>query len=190
MIYEFFGLPGSGKSYIAEREFGYAAKSFSSISQRLIKYFLVALYEVMHPIRSAVFILAIIRETQHNRKLMMHKLKFLYLNAEAREQAASFKREGVVDEGLVNYLLSLYERKISTKDVQSLLKRIPKKRTIYIVNANFEARKKRMKNRNRIPRASFGKEYAKEREEILEHNFDVIKQLIKKSFTYKEITNN
>ena len=189
MMVEFFGLPGSGKSYIAEKEFGYVAKPFKSFVSRIKKYYLLAFYEALHPIRSAVFIIAIIKETKHNRKLLLHKIKFLYFNAEAREMAASLKKNGIIEEGLVNYLLSLYERKILADDVRPLLKRIPKNRTIYIINADKKTRQKRMKDRNRTPRNSFGEDYLKKRQLILEHNFEVIKKLIKETFTYKEIYN-
>lgn len=190
MIIEFFGLPGSGKSHIAEKEFGYIEKPYSTILDRIRKYSLVALYETMHPIRSAAFFIAIVRETRDNAPLLMHKLKFLYLNAEAREQAGQFKKEGVIDEGLVNYLLSLYERKISEKDVNSIVKRIPKKRMVYIINASKSVREKRMLERKRNPRSIFGESYLAERESVLEHNYEVIKGVIKKNFTYKEISND
>lgn len=174
MITEFFGLPGSGKTHVMRERFGVSDRDFKSIQDRLYKYVLVLWFVVLHPRTFTSFLTKTIKETRHNRPLLLHKMKFLFFNACARARVGS-KDKMVVGEGLIQYLLSLFEQKISSADLVPFAQFV-RLRRIIIVEAPREVREKRMVERKRVPRSKFGAEYVASRREIEEQNYEVIKR--------------
>lgn len=192
MIHEFIGLPGAGKSYMAEKVARERGLMMGEIRGRGEAYKLAVIFSFLHPFFSIKLLFNLIKENYKNIKLLKHKLMTLVLLVMARELKA---REGtmIIETGFFQLLLSLYERPISQSDINWCLPWLRKSPyTIYIVNAEKETRQKRMLARGRVPRSGLAGNQAKLDEwlELLEHNFKVVSEVIKKNFKYELIQNN
>jgi len=118
-----------------------------------------------------------VRETRRDIPLLVHKVKFLLFNAFAREEAVSSQKQQVVGEGLINYLLTMFERRVLDMDLAPFASFV-RTRVVIIVEAPREVRERRMQERGRVPRSTFGPEYETARRGIEEHNYNVIKQFL------------
>lgn len=211
MIYEFFGLPGAGKTFCARKCAEKTNIPLIEIHGRFQLYFWATLFACIHPKIFFVILQKMIEENGGDTatafllvQLFGHKMRNLSLRAIAKEGKALFEKNAVIDEGLTQTLLYIFERKIEEKDISFLLCLFPK-RTICIVTANTETRKSRMKIRGRIPREFLNREYRgrlssmyvshkdayRERKwfPTIEHNFNVVVSMAKKAFPCKEIRN-
>jgi|SRR3989344_2330894 len=189
---EFFGLPGSGKSYLADKKSNEEGLKILKIHNRFEKYFFALLFFVLHPFFFLFFIKKIVEETKNNPSLLRHKIFFLYFDVAAKDMKSRIRgRQTINDQGIFQFILSIYERKINQEDLCVYRKYLKRDQYfIYIVETDHEIRKKRMQDRRRIPRKVFGEEYVKRWSEISEHNFVIIKDFILANFEYKVLTNN
>jgi len=188
MIYEFFGLPGSGKTFLAMRFSKENKIPLIEINSRTEKYFWVALFVCAHPMLFFLLLKKIIKENKNDSALFRHKTLFLCLRTIAKEGKSFFKRDAVIDEGLYQALLYLFERKVQKSEL-ACFSPLFKRRTARIVVANADTRRERMQSRGRVPRAFLNNAYRERWFPILDHNFDVISGWIKENFSYKEINN-
>lgn len=214
MITEYFGLPGSGKTYLAQKFSQEHRVPLIEVSGRLQKYFWALIFVCARPRTFFFFLKEMIKENGRDAvtafflvRLFNHKVHNLYLRAIAKEGKAFFRRNAVVDEGLFQILLYIFERKIEKEDLISFASLL-RGRVCYIVMANAETRGKRMRDRGRTPRAFMAEAY-KGREKdwspiyahmkdayrdqrwfpMLEHNGAMIAGWIKENFPHKEINN-
>jgi shikimate kinase len=192
MIHEFIGLPGAGKSYMAEklaRERGFKQ---GEISSRAEMYKLALIFALQHPGFFTRLLFVLIKENYKNTKLLKHKLMTLVLLVVAREFKAG--KDGVmIETGFFQLLLSLYEREIKSGDINWCLNWLKKRSyVLYIIEATSEIRMKRIQERGRIPRGGVVTENKKRAEwfALLEHNFEIISEMIKENFKYELIQNN
>jgi hypothetical protein len=192
MIINFFGLSGAGKTYYSIKSFIDHKYKVIKINNRFEKYFFVFIFFFIHPVSSVFLIKATISENINNKRLLIYKIKHLLFLVLARQGKSSFYGDVVVDDGLFQFLLIIFERKISYNDLAPFRNFLKDKKTIaYIVEANRETRLARMEKRNRFPRRSiFGKEYFYKWLEVEEYNYIIIKEFIMKNFDYKIINNN
>lgn len=191
MIYELFGLPGSGKSYMARQisqSKEIAEIGITSTKERMVR---AVLFMFFHPFFSARLITIFIKENYKSPKLLKHKLATIVLEIMAREQKA--KHGMMIETGFFQLLLSIYERKIQDQDIAPVLRWLQKRGyMVYVIEANRETREQRIQQRGRIPRggvvtdahqlaAWFG---------LLEENFETLKRGIIKDFQYEIIQND
>ena len=178
MIYEFIGLPGSGKTYHAQRlssEIG--APMIGALSRK--DRFLGALCFATHrPLVVMRLVRELFCETHVSAALLWHKLFFLLGNALARESVAMRFETAVIDEGLAQYIYSLYEHRITVRDIQRYfdIVKLPEERTVTIIEASDNIRHERMAARGRVPRSAFGLSYGESWEEVLSSNHRLIAQ--------------
>lgn len=192
MIYEFIGLPGAGKSYMAEKLARERGLKQGEIRGQGEVYKLAVIFSFLHPFFCINLFFNLAKENYKNIKLLKHKLMTLVLLVMARELKA---REGnmIIETGFFQLLLSLYERRIKPSDINWCLNWLKKRPyAIYIVDADSQTRMKRMQERGRVPRAALMGDKAKLDEwlALLEHNFKTISEIIKKNFKYELIQNN
>jgi len=189
MIAEFFGLPGSGKTLLAKRFSKENRIPIIEINSRIEKYFWAVFFVCTHPVLFFLLLKKIIKENKNDSALLRHKALFLCLRAIAKEGKSFFKRDAVIDEGLYQTLLYIFERKIK-KDELASYRTLFKKRTVHIIVAGVDTRMERMQSRGRVPRVFLNNAYRERWFPVLEHNFYVITVWIKENFSYEETYND
>jgi len=190
MIYEFFGLPGAGKSFLSvvfSQSTGYKLISIGSLRERN---FYFTCFCLLHPWETFILLYLLAKENINNIDLFKHKLRELFIEVLACEQKANRERNAIVDFGLAQFAISLFERKVDSRDLFFLVKILkPEKFFIKIVDCPVEVRKERMNKRGRIPRSSFGEEYVRMITPIWEYNYLQVRSFYLKNFKC-EIINN
>lgn len=190
-IVEFVGLSGAGKSYVADKVS--LEKKIDFLNEiNISKKFELLQFITHHPFFFIRLILKLIKENIHNLKLLKHKLINIFLPMLARIQFAEAQKDIIVEFGIFQFLLSLYEKKIDLRELKWIKKYLNnKKYFIYLVEANRETRLERMRRRGRVPRQGLmPEEDLKKWLDILEHNYIVIKEFIKSNFKYEIVENN
>jgi len=190
MIIELFGLPGSGKTYLADKIFQTQKIRLAKINNFWERYLLIILFVILHPFILGKLLTLIAAENKKDKFLLKHKLKNLLPSTIAQEQKARFMKKSLIDPGFFQFFLTIYERKITSDDLHWISKYFNRHYKILIIEADDKIRKKRMSNRDRVPRIGLGQEYVDGWFEILEHNFLIIKEYIKNNFKYEIIKNN
>lgn len=180
-IIEFFGLPGAGKTS--------QAVSPVLIRRKLSCWFFDSLFLWRHPFNFIYLYRLLIRESKFNRSLLSHK-KHLFSLSLAKEMKAQLSfHDSAIDDGLLQFLLSLYERKITELEAKALLNCIDKNRIIAIVEASESQRLAWMKKRGRIPRFFLGEDYLTSWSLILNYNYQIFKNILLQDFSVKIIKN-
>jgi hypothetical protein len=187
MIYEIIGLPGSGKtSFSKELILTKRRIKYIQISNTKDKIFYNLIFMIENPVSYYYLLFKTIRENYFNLRLLKYKLtKFLFRNIAKYQKSKSYKMDSIIDEGLIYYIFSLYERKISKNEIIKSLYFLPlNKIYLIILETNDKIRYKRMKQRKRIPRKIFGKKYQEEFLEILDYNGKKIIEILKRIRKY------
>jgi len=101
-----------------------------------------------------------ILEGRHSFRLLRHKIHLLgeYIARSEKARIESKNEKVILDEGLAQYGLSLYEQNISEKDACKYIDKFVNKnnKVEIIISCNETDRIERMKERKRIPRAYMG----------------------------------
>ena len=148
------------------------------------------IYACLRPVTFFTFLKEVFKENRHSGALLRHKARVLHINAMAKEGRALFSREDVIlDEGLFQALLSIYEREITARDI-ARFSRILKRRKVYMVHASLSRREERMRARGRAPREFMGEAYQDDWFPTLERNFSIIASWIKENSPHEEIYND
>jgi hypothetical protein len=194
MLIEFIGLPGGGKTSLANYQSKLLEIPLVNIHNRGEKILYSFLFLVKHPRLFFFFLRNIIKETKHYPYLLKHKFLFLFIRAIAKEKKAQKYPSCIIDEGLLQFtFFSLYERIISESEVEILIKRISNlsDRDIFIIKAPKRLRRLRMEKRKRVPRSSFGLDYKTTYHNYMENNSIIAnKILINKKRVYVIYNNN
>ncbi len=189
IIFQFFGLPGAGKTFYFE-EINKNIKPIY-IKEKRNKVFFTILFFIFNPLTTIFYIKIIIKENKHNRKILYYKIFKLFIDTVANEQKAFLNKESVIiDQGIILFLMSIYERKIKEGELEIFLPYLRKNYFIYIIIASKKIRQKRMEARKRIPRSRIGRNYAISMQKIFKENEPIIINFIKKNFPYKIIENS
>ncbi len=195
MIIEFFGLSGAGKTYLRKKISRENNYKVILIRGRLEKYLFVGLFFIFHPRISSFLLYKLLIENHNNKYLLIYKIKFLFFEMIAREQKAMFrskikKDNLIIDEGVLQFIIAIYERKINDKDLESFGKLLSDKYIIYIISADKKIRTSRLEARGKYPRGKFGTDYINKWLEISDYNGGIISNYIKENYRYKLINNN
>jgi len=179
MIIELYGLPGAGKTTLAKKmkkEGFFVVEYPSGQGKKTIRYIF------KHPIMTLFWLREILLETIKTRTWSLLKFKIaLVMNTFGKLEIAkkSAKNKIIVDEGLFQRILSIYETKKSFKKLSNIIKKnIPQPDLIVIVKSDFEKfmRYKDVKN----IRTHLGPKYLNRWFEAVNHNYKNIVKVIKK----------
>jgi hypothetical protein len=161
MRIEIVGLPGSGKTYLSRIKSNNFDIEFIRAGRSLKKYFFCLLFIFHNPFLFFEFLFLLIKENKKDPFLFKYKL-YLFSNALSREGQALRREEYIIDEGMFHFAFAFYERQINDKDLRLFLKfykRI-KKRKILLLEVQEKTRRKRLEERQRVPRLALGGHYA------------------------------
>lgn len=181
-IIELVGLPGSGKTTWAQSQsFPFFPNGKYTRTERFAA---LLLFKITHPIVFLRLCNLTLKQTPHVRRLK-HKLFFLLGTALASERRAQKLNESrvIIDEGILQYLLGIFESPITKQDTQimtHIINYLPR-RTIRWFEADKEERTKRMQERERTPLAGFGEKYQTQWLSTVETNAPLFKNLLQKT---------
>lgn len=172
MIVECFGLPGVGKTTVCEQLT--KTKGFVGVPKIVAKHRSL-LFFMSYPLFSIAWLVRVCKEgvRANSYKLFRFKLS-VFLNTVARVQYAQYlEKTGddvvVLDEGLLQRALSVYEKKIAALDMKKLIQTIPyRSKVIYITNDRHALRGGKLGH----ARSSINAKYAEEWCSIMNHNYD------------------
>jgi hypothetical protein len=189
LIVETFGLSGTGKSTYARRLAAELRLPMIGIHNKLEKHFYYRLFRLFNRRLAGFLAERCLEQSRHDPHLRAHKWE-LYLKAVGREQKARIFRRGVIDEGLINFLLTLYEQPIPAGDLMLYRELLsPHERQVHIVETSEAERLKRLSARNHIGRKKFGAEYYDNWSRIVAENYRVVKRWAEDHYDCRTIVN-
>jgi len=186
VIIELYGLPGSGKTTIARTLQGRGGKYvYLHTSPKSETIRLVPLFTFKNPIKSLFWFKELLKESVrfHFSTFFRYKLHLLLISITQYQKARhdGVERTYLIDEGLIQRILSISETKISIESVKQYLKHIPKADIIVVVeNKPTEFyRFKESPHRHKSPRLHLGEKYFENWMKITRHNHEIIKSVLK-----------
>jgi len=191
MIVEMVGIPGAGKSTIAQILSQDEEFENICLKRRTGKRYLLR-FVVQHPVLSISLLLQVLA---HNiSSLMLLKRKFLLLSyALARTQMAfdvATSRVRILDEGIAHYFLSLHEKPITKEQAKRFIKRYILSDIIIFVQTSQESADQRMRSRKRgVPRRHLSIDHKKWMDTFVE-NAQMYRKAIEEMFPAKIIVVN
>ncbi len=185
---QFFGLPGSGKSYTA-KQIKKKKNSYRIVTTNKVEeVFYSFLFFLSRPVLVFSLLLLIFKENKKNKRILVHKVR-LFIKVSSLQLKSSFFKKPLIDDGFCQFVLSVFERKITEKDLSVVEKLIPQKTKIIIVESTKEKRITRIKKRKRIPRSFMGREYLNYIFPVWDYNYPIIKEYYLNNFDVKVIKN-
>jgi hypothetical protein len=168
MIVECFGLPGAGKTHVVERliEKGLLS-TVPAYSRRIHSVFFAA----AHPLFFARFIFTLVRECARVQSWRLFRFKIsVFLNTSGRLWTARHvphEVKTIIDEGLLQRLLSLYESKQSPGVFERWISHMPKSDAVAMI-----LYKEPLNDGVRVGtiRRSMGISYEKQWRDVMIHN--------------------
>jgi len=177
---EFFGLPGSGKSYLVERN----KKDVQFTEVKVTKserFYYGLIFCILHPIISSCFIGLILGDKDVKTfSLRKHLIMYIYMTRAAKYQKSKNIKKALIDEGLLMMFISITNIPSFLEDFL-LRSSVFTNHKIFIIEASDEIRYLRMKKRGRYPRSGFfSNKNQKENLRSIEKNYkERSKKLIK-----------
>jgi hypothetical protein len=187
MHVQMFGLPGAGKTFITNQLCENNDFVPIKLNGNLKKISYSLLFFFVHPFFYLRLLKALFLENK-NRKLFLHKLK-LFLRVTALESKKLFFKKTIIDDGLCQFLITIFERKINKKDLLKIEKLVPKNAIIFIIETSDKKRLMRMNERGRIPRSFLGEEYLEKISPVWKFNAKFLKHFFLNNFDTKIIDN-
>lgn len=185
MYIELFGLPGSGKTTLAsalEKAGAGFARARNKEHSRAFRYML------FHPLVTAYWFFVTLSETAKSGtwRLLRAKLSLLYYTFAFLHKASQASRGTagimVVDEGLVQRMLSIFETKKDVRALGRALRFTPKPALYILVSGNPELYFKRYEGEGEGNiRAKLGSEYQQQWQDVVRHNHSVILEVLKET---------
>ena len=157
MIIEFFGPSGAGKTTIARELNLNTGWEYIVVNSRKEKFKYNVIFLFHSFIKFFSLFIKTISEGGGSFSLTRHKLHLLseYIARNEKARIVGRKHNVILDEGLVQYGLSLYEKNISKLDAKKYIDRFAtvQNKIQVVILCNDSERIKRMEKRKRIPRA-------------------------------------
>ncbi|MFA6466926.1 MAG: hypothetical protein WCV71_03635 [Patescibacteria group bacterium] len=177
MLLELYGLPGSGKSTLAKRLAEIDSSKFVVVnfSNKLSRYFYLLLYIINHPVNFYQWIMFLLQ----NKKLFIYKLHLLFLSL-AKMQKASFikNKQALVDEGLLQRVLTISDNLVDDKSLDKLLKYLVSPVHLIIMEGGVFHRFITDEQKDNSPRLKLGQDYFVAWQNMLEKNNNIIKRYL------------
>jgi len=186
MIVEFYGLPGSGKTTLAKNLSQKNPEEFlyfhSSPRKEIIKYGF--LFFLSQPQMFLFWLKELFREClkKHFLQLFRYKLHLLLISITQYQKAKKYPQKIILlDEGLFQRILTIYEKKINEEKIKKCFANIPKiDLLVFCQNPEKEFfRFKKSPYRGESPRVMLGKKYFKNWEGITRENDKFLREKIK-----------
>jgi len=180
MIAECFGVPGSGKSVLTSRLS--SRKGFGTVP-RYVPRLQSFLFTVVHPIFVLLWVVTLMRECWQTHTWVLFRFKIsVFANTIGRIQYADThaQKENVtiLDEGLLQRMLSLFETVQTPKRCALWLRYIPKTRVIVHTKSTDNVMTKQKLSTQRL---QFGSEYEEKILAVLNTNYQNFKLAAERS---------
>jgi hypothetical protein len=185
---ELVGLPGSGKTTLGiNMSTKQSNTNFINKISKFDRFFygtMYSFYDFFTFIKFLKIILKEYRSTIHPG--LKHKFFFTFLSACAREMKGNFYRNCTIDEGLCQFVYSVYEHEITYEEILKDFSFLTKKKHLWkiiYVEADELVRTERYTRRGRRFRDYVGdNEYQKKIWKVIEENDDIIKTFFLQNF--------
>lgn len=187
MIIELYGLPGSGKTTLANKlaaEKGYAIIKVRK-KRELVYYNLFFLFK--HPYKFVILLFYVIINS-NNPRLFYYKFMNTFLGYNAKYQKAKRYENAILDQGYFLNAFALFERPIEKAEMKKYFKHILKPDQLLILDIPFEVSLERTKERGYFARENFGEEYKKEWQKAVWENNQLFLNIVEDlEINYKKI---
>jgi hypothetical protein len=189
VIVELFGPSGSGKSFVAASLA--AEHHVKPVRLRFgQKYFFAARFALSHRKFARRIFAMWNAETQRTPVLRGNKL-YRLISFMAKEQKARAMGGGVIDEGIIQYFLILYEGEAPVDEVRNCLALLePPDYLICIVESDVATRFRRMEERGKVSRWELGDDYTRRWQQVLQANAERLKPVLTSLFRCEIIRND
>lgn len=124
MMYELYGLPGAGKSALVKDNPNLIRLSYKE------KWKYGLMFIVKYPIVAVVTILIAITSLRY----VLHKIRVCIFDRGGRYMKAKKRRGGIIDEGLHQNILSLFEHQVSHTILKFYVSLLPLPDTLLVVD--------------------------------------------------------
>ncbi|MEY2476248.1 MAG: hypothetical protein QOG87_1563 [Actinomycetota bacterium] len=177
MIVEFVGLPGSGKSTLARELASATGVDVVRAPRRRDLLLGNAVFLARSPLRWLGLLGMVLRHAGGPRLLRL-KLISTFLDTNARYVFAGREPVGILDQGHVHNVVSLFESRVSAEQVRKYLRRIPMPDVILVVDSDPDERERRFRERGYGLREQFSEAYQEEFAQVVEANFAVLRDMV------------
>lgn len=177
MIVEIFGLPGSGKTFLARELAEKQGFQIIKIRSRTELIFNNIVFFLRNPIKFIVLFWYVIKNIGY-KKLCYFKIANAFFNENAKHIKALRDQKALLDQGYFQNILSLFEHELNPETLLKYTALIPKPDFLLILDASKETRRQRTDQRIYLTRKFMGKEYIKEWQERAEKNYRLFLKLI------------
>lgn len=182
MIIELYGLAGSGKTYSTPHIAAQYGLPVADVSHRAERYACFLRFCLSHPALAGSLLLETVRRTSSRPPLLLHKLKLLVSNL-AKVQKAIGLGGGIVDAGLFQFLLVIYEEAVSEAELARFKDRLAlQDYRILVFDVDDDVRTERMASRGPPPRGQFGEAYQRRWYDIYVANDKVVRGFMARHF--------
>jgi len=172
-VVEFFGLPGSGKTYA----YNYLQKS---LPKKVVLHTRISFLELFFWTR-VIFI-----ESIKVRKMSLIRFKLSLLRQMLKKEVIMYDDKYILDEGWLQRILSFYESKISSASLLKIYKHVSRADVVIFFERGHDHYFSRYNNPDNT-RAALGSSYLSGWKKVLTHNHEIIKEfLLKQNILTKE----
>lgn len=186
MIIEVIGLPGSSKSTLCKE----IVKEISNAHiieapKRFPRLFYFLSYSLKHPMFILFWKTKILQEGSVG--LYRYIFHLWWTSVAKYEKALSQRGISIIDEGMVQRILTVFEHKVSEKTIKKALNNILIPDIMVIsVDGTFD-RFVKWDNKNNSPRCKKGQKYLEDWKDIITHNHDILLKVLKKKYPQRVI---
>jgi broad-specificity NMP kinase len=177
MIIELYGLPGSGKTTLAETISRARDLPIVRIENRREILLYNFLFLMAHPVKYLVSFGYLVRGSAN---LKMFNFKFLsfFLNRNAKYQKAQESPSAVIDEGHIQNMISFFEAPVSEKQLRTCLKYAPMPDLLIVLELTREELESVVEGRAYTIRKGFGRDYLSGWLESMQRNNETLRDII------------
>jgi len=176
MTIEFFGMPGAGKTTVALQAEHYLGYEVIHILSRFELVWRNVIMGLLHPIRSAILLIAILKNT--GQESGYYKFTNLFLQTNAKYQKANTRDRAILDQGSFQNAISLFEIPLSAERMRRYCAGVYKPDMLYVFVLPPHLRDERLSGREYIVRTRRGEESFQKRLEVMQANFDTVYSLL------------
>jgi len=180
MIVEFFGRAGSGKSTVARlisQKYNIPVIKIRS-KQKLL--YLNLLFSIKHPYKS-IRRFFYVASNSINLKMFYYKFMNTFMQVNAKyQQALMIEGVSILDQGYVQSILSMFEKKVSEEQMLKYVNTILFPDKLIIFETTKEILEVRLNNRGYYVRPFLDKAYLETWQKNVDHNYQVLKNILPK----------
>lgn len=170
MIIELFGLPATGKTTLAKKIESGSDFKIVKVKNKGELFWYNVLFFLLHPIRFFRGLDYMKKNSPHG-SLRRYKVLNLFFDTNAKYQKARRCKKAILDQGYLQNLLSLYEKKVDEKDMRQYARELLLPDKIIVLDVPFNETLRRAAERGYYTRDKFGEEYVQQRQDILRENY-------------------